>query len=84
MVQSLRNACVVLVVYAAGGPIGILPSWSCAARRRRLGNDPCVDPIRWKDWGSFYGPIGPHPTATLIAGLGHVRRTEVDWDLIPT
>ena len=35
-----------------------------------------------EDWGSFYGPIGPHPTATLIAGLGHVRRTEADWDLI--
>ena len=23
------------------------------------------------DWGTFYGPIGPNPTATLLAGLPH-------------
>ena len=74
--QRLR----VLVVEAAGGPIGILP---LVVRREttRLGTIRVLTyPL--EDWGSFYGPIGPYPTATLIAGLGHVRRTEVDWDLI--
>ena len=34
------------------------------------------------DWGSFYGPIGPQPTATLFAGLRHVRQTRRDWDVL--
>src|SRR5690606_8815102 len=33
-------------------------------------------------WGSFYGPIGSDVTATLLAGLGHLRRSERDWDLL--
>ncbi len=74
--QRLR----VLIVYAAESPIGILP---LVVRREttRLGTVRVLTyPLA--DWGSFYGPIGPNPTATLIAGLGHVRGTEADWDLI--
>ena len=74
--QRLR----VLMVEAAGAPIGILP---LVVRREttRLGTIRVLTyPL--DDWGSFYGPIGPYPTATLIAGLGHIRRTEIDWDLI--
>jgi CelD/BcsL family acetyltransferase involved in cellulose biosynthesis len=33
-------------------------------------------------WGSFYGPIGPQPGATLLAGLQHIRHSPRDWDLI--
>ncbi len=74
--QRLR----VLVVYAAGEPVGILP---LVVRRERL-RIGSVRVLTYPlcDWGSFYGPIGPNPTATLIAGLGHVRRTRSDWDLI--
>jgi CelD/BcsL family acetyltransferase involved in cellulose biosynthesis len=74
--QRLR----VLVVYAAGSPIGILP---LVVRREatRLGTVRVLTyPLA--DWGSFYGPLGQHPTATLLSALGHVRRTEPDWDLI--
>ncbi len=74
--QRLR----VLVVHAAGDPVGILP---LVVRREpmRLGSVRVLTyPLH--DWGSFYGPIGPNPTATLIAGLGHVRRTRADWDLL--
>jgi CelD/BcsL family acetyltransferase involved in cellulose biosynthesis len=70
----------VLVIQAAGAPIGILP---LVVRREttRLGTVRVLTyPLA--DWGSFYGPIGPNPTATLLSGLGHVRRTEPDWDLI--
>src|SRR5262249_6114927 len=34
------------------------------------------------DWGNLYGPIGPDPLATLVAGLEHVRRTRRDWHFI--
>ena len=74
--QKLRT----LLVYAGGQPIGILPlvvrsEWTRLGSTRLL-----TYPLH--DWGSFYGPIGANPTATLLAGLGHIRRTAVDWDLI--
>ena len=69
-----------LVIHSGERPVGILP---LVVRKEatRLG------PIRvltypLDDWGTFYGPIGPHPTATLMAGLGHIRRTPRDWDAI--
>lgn len=74
--QRLR----VLIVYNDARPIGILP---LAVRRdatavgllRRL-----TYPLH--GWGGFYGPIGPNPTATLLAGMRHVARSPRDWDLI--
>jgi hypothetical protein len=35
-----------------------------------------------EDWADFYGPIGPNPSATLLAGIGHLQRSERDWELI--
>ncbi len=32
--------------------------------------------------GSCYGPLGPHPTATLTAGLRHLSHGSRDWDLL--
>lgn len=70
----------VLLVEADGEPIGILPL-VVATEPYRIG------PIRvlgypLAGWGSFYGPIGPHPMATLRAGLEHIRSTPRDWDLL--
>jgi CelD/BcsL family acetyltransferase involved in cellulose biosynthesis len=74
--QRLR----VLVVEGSEGMLGILPlvvrTESTRVGRLRVLTYPL------HDWGSFYAPIGPHPTATLIAGLGHIRRTRRDWDLL--
>lgn len=74
--QRLR----VLIVSAGGRPIGILPLVVRTERSR-------VGPLRvltypLHDWGTFYGPIGPNPAATLLLGLAHVRRTPRDWDLV--
>lgn len=74
--QKLR----VLLVSAAGRPIGILPLVVRTEKTR-------VGPVRvltypLHDWGTFYGPIGPNPTATLLAGLKHVHGTPRDWDLL--
>ena len=74
--QRLR----VLVVSAMGKPIGILP---LVVRREntRVGNVRLLTyPLH--NWGSFYGPIGPNPTATLVEGLKHIQRTPQDWDLL--
>ncbi len=74
--QRLR----VLVVYSQNKPIGILPLVIRTERTR-------VGPVRvltypLHDWGSFYGPIGPNPTATLLVGLKYIRRTRRNWDVL--
>jgi CelD/BcsL family acetyltransferase involved in cellulose biosynthesis len=74
--QKLR----VLIVAAAGRPAGILPL-AVVPERTRLGQVRTLTyPLH--NWGSFYGPIGPDPKATLAAGLEHVCRTPADWDLL--
>lgn len=74
--QKLR----VLVVFSGGKPIGILPL-VVRVERTRVGSIRVLTyPLH--DWGSFYGPIGPNPTATLLVGLSHVQRTRRDWDLL--
>ena len=67
--QRLR----VLVVRAGGEPLGILPL-VVRSERTRLGTVRTLTyPLH--DWGTFYGPIGPNPTATLLAGFApHQRR----------
>lgn len=69
-----------LVVCSGDEPEGIMPLVVRTESTR-------VGPLRvltfpLHDWGSFYGPIGQNPAATLNAGLQHVRRTTRDWDLI--
>jgi len=69
----------VLVVEEGQAIIGILPLVVRRARRS--------EPFRalthpLDGWGSFYGPIGPDPLTTLVAGLNYVRRAPRDWDII--
>ena len=74
--QKLRA----LFVSGSQGYLGILP---LVVRREQTS----VGPLRvltypLDDWGTFYGPIGPYPAATLLAGLAHLQRTRRDWDLL--
>jgi len=74
--QKLRT----LVVFSRQGPIGILPLVVRSEPTK-------VGPLRvltypLHDWGSFYGPLGADPTATLAAGLQHCRRSPRDWDIV--
>jgi CelD/BcsL family acetyltransferase involved in cellulose biosynthesis len=74
--QRLR----VLLVHCDGRPLGILPL-VVREEQTRVGRVRLLTyPLH--DWGTFYGPIGPHPTATLLAGLRHVRDTARDWDVL--
>ena len=74
--QRLR----VLVVAARGKPVGILPL-AVRRERTRIGTVRVLGyPL--DDWGTFYGPIGPAPTATLLGGLRHLRGSRRDWDLL--
>lgn len=73
--QRLRT----LVVSRDGKPLGILPlvvrSESSHVGRIRVLTYPL------HDWGTFYGPIGPNPTATLTAALRYIRQTARDYDV---
>ena len=74
--QQLR----VLVVSSDRRPVGILPL-VVKSESTRVGSVRVLTyPL--DAWGTFYGPIGPNPTATLTAGLRHVRQTRRDWDML--
>ncbi|MEI8371795.1 MAG: GNAT family N-acetyltransferase [Planctomycetota bacterium] len=74
--QQLR----VLVVTENRQPVGIVPfvvrTESTRVGRLRMLTYPL------HDWATFFGPIGPNPSATLVAALRHVRQTPRDWDLL--
>lgn len=74
--QRLR----VLVVGDLDEPLGILPLvWR--QERRKVGKVRVLTyPL--DDWGSYYGPIGPHPTETLLAGLQYLAKAKRDWELL--
>lgn len=70
----------VLIPYAADQPLGILPL--CVRRERHRFSDVRVLTYPLDNWGTWYGPIGPNPSATLMAAMQHIRRTRRDWDMI--
>ena len=66
----------VLLIEADGEPLGILPLL-VSSEAYRVGTMRVLGyPLA--GWGSFYGPIGPHPTATLRAGLDYIRSAPRD------
>lgn len=69
----------VLIVFADDEPVGILPlvvrEESTRAGKVRVLTYPL------DDWGTFYGPIGPNPAATLLAAMRHIARTPRDFDV---
>jgi CelD/BcsL family acetyltransferase involved in cellulose biosynthesis len=70
----------VLVVSSGGMPIGIVPL-TVRRERTRIGAVRVLTyPLH--DWGSFYGPIGPNPTATLMAAMRHLNATPRAWDML--
>ncbi len=70
----------VLIVYAAGEPIGILPL-CVRSEKYRLSNVRVLTyPL--DNCGTWYGPIGPNPSATMLAAMQHSRRSPRDWDMI--
>jgi len=74
--QRLR----VLVVRSAGKPIGIVPL-CVRTDPYRVGNARVLTyPLN--DWGTWYGPIGPNPSACLFLAMKHLQTTPRDWDLL--
>jgi len=70
----------VLVIQAAGTPIGIVPLCVCK-ERYHVGNLRVLTyPL--SDWGTWYGPIGANPSASLFMAMQHVQATRRDWDLL--
>jgi len=74
--QRLR----VLVVLESRQPVGIVP-FVVQTESTRVGRLRILTyPLR--DWATFFGSIGPNPSATLAAALRHVRQTPRDWDVL--
>jgi len=70
----------VLLVRAAGKPVGIVPL--CVMQKpHRLGSVQVLTyPV--DDWAPFYSPIGRSQTATLTLAMRHLAQTPRDWDEI--
>jgi len=74
--QKLR----VLIVQSDGATIGILPLCVRTEGYKVGGVRVLTYPLH--EWGTFFGPIGPNPTATLLAGFRHIHNTPRDWDIL--
>jgi CelD/BcsL family acetyltransferase involved in cellulose biosynthesis len=74
--QKLR----VLIVFAAGQPIGILPL--CVRTEPYRLSKVRVLTYPLDNWSTWYGPIGPNPASTMLAAMQHIRRAPRDWDMI--
>jgi CelD/BcsL family acetyltransferase involved in cellulose biosynthesis len=70
----------VLVVFAAGEPVGILPL--CVRTESNKLSRVRVLTYPLDDWSTWYGPIGPNPASTMLAAMQHIRRTPRDWDMM--
>lgn len=70
----------VLVVRAAEKPIGIVPL--CVRTERYQVGSVRVLTFPLDDWGTWYGPIGPNPSASLFMAMQHVRATPRDWEML--
>jgi CelD/BcsL family acetyltransferase involved in cellulose biosynthesis len=74
--QHLR----ILVVTDSQQPVGVIPL-VVRSEPTRIGSLRILTyPLH--DWATFFGPIGPNPSATLVAGLRHVRQSQRDWDVL--
>lgn len=74
--QKLR----VLIVFAAGEPIGILPL--CVRTEPYRLSKVRVLTYPLQNWSTWFGPIGPNPASTMLAAMQHIRSTPRDWDMI--
>lgn len=74
--QKLR----VLLVVCANKPIGIVPLTVVRETTRAGRVRVLTYPLH--DHGTFYGPIGPDPTATLTLAFNYLHATSRDWDLL--
>ncbi len=74
--QKLR----VLIVYAAGQPIGILPL--CVRTETYRLSKVRVLTYPLDNWATWYGPIGPNPASTMLAVMQYLRGTPRDWDMM--
>jgi CelD/BcsL family acetyltransferase involved in cellulose biosynthesis len=70
----------VLVIRAAGKPIGIVPL--CVHTEAYQVGNLRVLTYPLADWGTWYGPIGANPSASLFMAMQHVRATPRVWDLL--
>jgi hypothetical protein len=70
----------ILVVKSDSQPVGILPL--CVRRQREEFGRLRILTYPLHRGATHFGPIGPNPTATLLAGMRHLQQTRRDWDVL--
>lgn len=70
----------VLIVRSGETVTGIMPLCVIEEQHRLSAVKVLTYPL--SDWGMWYGPLGPHQSATMFMALQHLRRTVRDWDMI--
>jgi len=70
----------VLIVRSEGTPIGIVPL--CVLSEKHHAGNLRVLTYPLSDWGMWYGPIGPNPSASMFMAMQHLHDTRRDWDLL--
>ncbi|GEM_PF-368909 len=74
--QQLR----ILVVHSGEEVLGIVP---LVVRKEQTPSGPMrILGFPLENWGSFYGPVGPDSTATLVAAFQYVAGQKRDWHLV--
>jgi len=69
-----------MVVSCLGETLGMLPL-VVRHEKTRIG-DLRVLTYPLHDWGSYFGPIAPNPTATLIGAMDYLAVNRRDWDML--
>ncbi|MDZ4656020.1 MAG: GNAT family N-acetyltransferase [Bythopirellula sp.] len=70
----------VLIVRSDETVIGIVPL--CVVEESHRLNKVRVLTYPLHDWGMWFGPLGPNPSATMFMAFQHIRSTRRDWDMI--
>ena len=71
---------IVLIIRSHDTTIGIVPL--CVRTERYNIGKVRVLTYPLNDWGTWYGPIGPNPSACLAAAFDYLRQRERSWDMI--
>ena len=70
----------VLIVLSDDKPIGIVPL--CVQTEQYHIGPARVLTYPLSDWGMWYSPIGPNPSACLFMAMKHLSVTPRDWDML--
>ena len=70
----------ILILRSGGKTVGILPLCIVGEQHRLARLRVLTYPLN--DWGMWYGPLGPNPSATLFMAMRYLHDAQRDWDVL--